>query len=237
MNWTQIYKLLKIALIACVTMFAFEIIFEIPVITTSISNYIANLNTMWLVWASIWFIMFIQVCFIPIPAYIVINTSIHIGIIQTSNGVLKMFSDTNYWLFILITITAYMAGAVVAYLIGKKWGAKAVKWASGSEEDYDKWASIINKKGKWWYTASVVLPVFPDDLLCMVAGSVKFDFKWFFVSNLVGRSIGLITMVASLSLLKASSNGFPIALVLWGLITLLNIASLWYIKKYRLNTV
>ena len=64
-----------------------------------------------------------------------------------------------------------------------------------------------------------MLPIFPDDLLCFVAGAVKFDFKFFFVSNLVGRGIGLVSMIFTLSLLNnCNSGGVPWSFIVWSAI-------------------
>ena len=108
-----------------------------------------------------------------------------------------------------------MCGCLLAYWLGYKFGKKAVKWCAGSEEDYDKWSSYLNKKGKLWYLITVMFPFFPDDLLCLVAGAVKFDFVWYTIANVIGRGIGLLTMILFLKFIGIVSNGIPIMLILW----------------------
>lgn len=214
MKKKQLEKILIAAMIATLLMFVFEIIFDIPVVSNWISGWVMG-QTSWLIYVAIWFIMFLQVTIIPIPAVIVLTASIGAGIIKASMG-LAIFGQLSTWIFIVVTVSAYMLGAVIAYLVGRRWGQKAVQWAAGSEEDYVKWTNFLNReKSKWIYALTVVLPIFPDDLLCMVAGSVKFDFHFWFWANLIGRTIGLICMLGSLVIIGAG-GGSPLAAIAWG---------------------
>ena len=202
MNKQQIIKILKVSMIATAIMLGFEILFSFDVIT----NWFGELITKSGDWAYlvIWAIMFLQVTILNIPAYVILSASVSIGI------------STLSWEFILVTISAYMCGCLLAYWLGWKFGKKAVKWCAGSEEDYDKWCNVLNAKGKWWYLITVVFPFFPDDLLCIVAGSVKFNFWFYFFSNLIGRTIGLITMLYTLKLIGMIGGGFPFMIIVWG---------------------
>ena len=232
MKKEQVLKILITMIIATAIMFAFDIFFSIDSVSNAISRWIISLqNLKWIMWAAIWLIMFVQVCFIPIPAVVVIQAAMSVKVIQPELGVIGMFGTLDLWLFVIITMTAYMAGAVVAYFMGKKWGKKAVRWCAGSDEDYDKWPNVLTQKGKWWYAASVILPVFPDDLLCLVCGSVKFDFHFFFWSNLVGRSVGLLTMLGALAIVNG--GGGHLSLIAWGVALVGEIIAYFVIKNYK----
>ena len=175
----------------------------------------------------VWLIMFIQVWLIPIPAYVILLASTHTNLI--SSGFLNIAS--NDVIFFLVTISAYICGFCLSYYIGRKWGSKAVEWASGSKQDYEKWSNILTTKGKWWYALTVLFPFFPDDILCLVAGSVKLNFKFFFLVNTVCRSVGLICMIETLKFLGTwNSGGFPFTLLIWGIILLANIIALIVVK-------
>ena len=112
--------------------------------------------------------MFLQVTILNIPAYVILSACASIGVEILS------------FKYILVVLSAYMLGCVLAYYLGFKFGKKAVKWCAGNDEDYDKWSEFLNKKGKWWYFMTVVFPMFPDDILCLVAGAMKFNFIWYF---------------------------------------------------------
>lgn len=211
MTTQQIRKLLDVGLIACALMFGFELLFSFDVITNTINSWIQGDYVLII----IWFLMFIQVCIVPIPAYIVLNACVILPSIQLS------VTTARGWLIIAVILSAYILGAIVAYWVGRKWGSKAIRWCAGDDTSYQKWSDLLNTKGKWWYAASVLLPIFPDDLLCMVCGAVRFKFRFFFWSNLIGRGIGLVTMTAALTLLHyTSGEGFPWSVVIWGVVVL-----------------
>ena len=75
-------------------------------------------------WIVIWVIMFLQVTILNVPAYIVLSACVSIGV------------ETLSFLFIVVVLSAYMCGCLLAYWLGYKFGKKAVKWCAGSEEDY-----------------------------------------------------------------------------------------------------
>lgn len=226
MNKTQTIKILQVMLIATALMFAFEVFFSFDCITNWISDLIYSADD-WLVYLIVWVLMFVQVCLIPIPAYVVLNACVIIPSISLGLG------TATGWLMVANILSAYIAGAVVAYWIGRIWGQKAVKWCAGSDADYDKWADFINRKGKGWYALTVLLPIFPDDLLVLVAGSVKLGFWFFFWTNLICRGIGLICMVGALQVLHSfSSGGVPISVIAWGVV-LVGIFVAWLILKIK----
>ena len=218
MKKEQIIKLLKVFLVGTAIMLITEIIFSIPQINNFFSDLVINSNG-WVVYLVIWLIMFAQVTILNIPAYVILVASINSGI------------NVLGWQYLLTVISAYMVGCILAYFLGKWFGIKAVKWCAGSEEDFENWCNIINKKGKWWYFATVILPIFPDDLLCIVAGSIKFNFIFYFFANLIGRSIGLITMLLTLKLISNIGGGFPFMIIVWGIALIAEFIALIILNK------
>ena len=182
----QLIKGLFLVMITCAIMLAFEVIFMIPEVENTFIG-IVNGDSKWLLYAGLWLLMFLQTTIIPIPALTILVAANSTNLIT-----LNLMADIPFY---IVTLTAYIAGVIVAYWMGRKWGRKAVKWVAGSEEEYEKWAGVINNKGKWFYFLTVLFPIAPDDLLCFVAGSVKLDFKFFIFSNMIARTIGLITTV------------------------------------------
>lgn len=209
MNKTQVLNVLKLALIAIAAMLFFEILFSFNSVTNAISGFIASFQDVWL-YVIIWLVMVIQVCLIPLPVYIVINAAIVIDSIDVS------LTTPKGWLFILITMSAYMVGCIIAYFVGRKLGKKAVRWCAGNEADYQKWVDVVGRKGKWFYAMTVVLPVFPDDLLCFVAGGVSMNFGFYLAANFFGRLIGLVCMIWSLQFINSFNRpGIPATLIGW----------------------
>ena len=218
MKREQLIKILKVALISTIIMLIAEAIFDIPAVTNWFANIIKSSTGVW-VWVVIWIIMFLQVTILNIPAYVILSASVSIGI------------ETLSVLYVLVVISAYMCGCLLAYWAGYKFGRKAVRWCAGSDEDYEKWSNFLNKKGKIWYLATVVFPFFPDDLLCLIAGGVKFNFAWYSISNLIGRTIGLVTMLYTLKLIGFVSNGIPLMLIVWAVALIAEIILLLVLKN------
>lgn len=218
MNREQIYKILKVCLVATALMLVFEIIFSLDVINNFFTNLITTSNGI-VVYLIIWLIMFLQVTILNIPAYVVLSASMSVGMSVLS------------WEYLLTVISAYMCGCILAYWLGRWFGVKAVKWCAGSQEDFEKWSAFINQKGKWWYFLTILLPVFPDDLLCLVAGSTKFKFGTYCLFNFIGRSVGLITMLLVLKLIGMMGGGFPFMIIVWAVALIVEIVALAVIKK------
>lgn len=200
-NKFSVDQILK-AIFLCVTciaiMLAFEILFSFDSITNSFVGIVENENS-WLAWLGLWLIMFLQTCVIPIPALPIFIAADKMNMIT-----FNILKDIPFYLIIM---SAYILGVIIAYWIGYKWGKKAVKWVAGDDEEYNKWANLINSKGKWVYFCTVLLPIFPDDLLCLVCGSIKLNFSFFLLSNIIGRLIGMISTVYILITAISSIGG------------------------------
>lgn len=222
MNKEQILKILKVCIVATIFMLLMELLFSISYVSSFFSRLIANSNGA-VVMLVVWVVMFLQVTILNIPAYSVLSVCISIGINAWS------------WEFILTVVTAYMAGCILAYWLGRWFGVKAVKWCAGSDEDFNKWSSFINKKGKIFYFCTILFPIFPDDLLCLVAGSIKFNFALYTIFNLVGRFVGLITMIWTLKLIGLTGGGSIITLIFWAVALLAEIICYIIVKKRHKN--
>lgn len=218
MTQEQIQRILKVCIIATVIMLIFEVIFSIPAINNFFNGWITSTSG-WVVFLVIWLIMFLQCTVLNIPAYVVLSASVSIGLNCMS------------WQYLLTVITAYMAGCILAYWIGRWWGIKAVKWCAGSQEEFDKWSNLLNTKGKWYYALTVLFPFFPDDLLCIVCGSVKFDFIFFTIANLLGRSIGLIAMILTLQAIGSIGGGIPLMVIVWAVALIIELIIYLKINK------
>ena len=218
MKREQIIKILQVAIISTVIMLVAEAIFDIPAVINWFSDIITSSKGVW-IWIIIWIIMFLQVTILNIPAYVILSASTSIGI------------KTLSFAYIAVVLSAYMAGCLVAYWLGYKFGKKAVRWCAGSDEDYDKWSKFLNKKGKIWYFLTVIFPFFPDDLLCLVAGSVKFDLGFYTIANFVGRGIGLVTMLITLQFITNFGNGIPIMLIVWAVALIAELVFYFVIKS------
>ena len=204
MKREQILRVLKVALVTTSILLVFEIIFSLEVVNNFFLGLISGANG-WVAYLIVWLIMFLQVTILNIPAYSILAACTSIGM------------KTLDIVFIIVVLSAYTCGCILAYWIGRWFGKKAVKWCAGSEEDYNKWSNVLNSKGKWWYFATIIFPFFPDDILCIVAGAIKFNFGLYTLIQFVGRGIGLITTILTLQLINTVSGGFPFMIIVWAI--------------------
>jgi uncharacterized membrane protein YdjX (TVP38/TMEM64 family) len=91
-----------------------------------------------------------------------------------------------------------MLSSLMMYLIGRFGGYNLCKKLLG-EEDCEKASDLLNNKGTIFFPIMMLFPMFPDDALVMVAGTLKMSLKWFIPSIVVGRGIGVATIIFGLS--------------------------------------
>ena len=98
-----------------------------------------------------------------------------------------------------ISFTAVMLSSFMLYVLGRFGGYSLCKKIIG-EEDCEKASDLLNNKGLIYFPMMMMFPVFPDDALTMVAGTLKMSLKWFVPSIVLGRGIGVVTIIFGLSL-------------------------------------
>ena len=223
---TQITKLLWTVVVCTALLLVVEVIFQIPAVSQAFSPETLNNSDSTIIWVLLWLLMFAQVTIIPVPAmpiYVFCNRT---SLVAPGPNITDLFSLETLF-FICFVVSACLAGSLVAYALGKFGGKKAVKWIAGDEEDYDKWSKTLNcTAGKYIYTATVFLPIFPDDIICIVAGALSIDFKFFLFANIFGKLVGAFCLLIFLRVPYISDffqgasaeGGIPWALVVYALL-------------------
>lgn len=102
------------------------------------------------------------------------------------------------WQAFLVAFLGVMITSFMLYVVGRVGGYAICKKLLG-EEDCERSIILLNK-GTVFFPAMMMLPVFPDDALVMVAGTMKMKLAWFVPSIVIGRGIGITTIVFGLSL-------------------------------------
>ena len=187
-------------------------------------------------WIALWMLMFLQVTIIPIPMLPILVLCNKTSLVASEQGLSALFSWQTIG-FTLFCTSAIVAGSMVAYVLGKLFGRRAVKWAACNEEEFDKWSHAFNsKKGKVLYGLTVLFPLFPDDVISIVMGAVKMDFLYFTVVHTICSFIGTFTMLFFMRLpylnefFNSSGEGFPVALVVYAILLFICIIALVIIK-------
>lgn len=168
------------------------------------------------VWGPLVFIVLqaLQVFLLPIP-----------GVLTVGAGVF-LFGPLKTCLYSYIGI---VGGSLIAFWIGRVVGYKAAAWLVGREA-LNSWLQKVKGKDRRILTAMFVLPIFPDDILCFVAGLSTMTWRYFIIMQLISRGI-------SVALTSFSVGGMIIpyntwwGLLCWGIIGIAIILLFVFIYK------
>ncbi|MFA5758155.1 MAG: TVP38/TMEM64 family protein [Clostridia bacterium] len=161
------------------------------------------------------FISFLQVTFIPIPAMVTVLAGVAIY--------------GPFWASIL-SLIGIMLGAMTAFILGKIFGFRLIKWVVGDDSAH-KYAKMLNKKGKFLLIAMFLLPIFPDDLLCLVAGTTEMSYGFFFLANLITRPVAIFPIAYFVSGTLVPYSGW--GLYVWPIIIILLGVTIFLFYKYQ----
>ena len=144
-------------------------------------------------------VQFLQVVILPIPSTVTVVAGS------------ALFGPLLGSVYSLIGI---LLGSFTAFAVGRFAGYRVVAWLVG-KETLDKWLDKIKGKDKIFLSAMFVLPVFPDDVLCFVAGLSSMSFGLFAVVIVLSRILAIFTTSYSVSLIPFDTWW---GLLIWGLI-------------------
>lgn len=146
-------------------------------------------------WAYVVYIVlqFLNVVLLPLPGFLFM---------------LAALSIFGVWPTFCVTLLVTWAGSIVCFWFGRTCGNKAVVWCigTGSAERYQK---LLGKKGNLLFLIMQILPFFPDDMLCMIAGLTKMKFSFFLVAMLIAKPLYIAT-VCFCGLIPFSGWGIPV---------------------------
>lgn len=133
------------------------------------------------------------------------------------------------WEAFFISYIAVMIGSLIMFWIGRKAGKKFLNWIVGEDEAI-KWKKRLSH-GKYLFLLMMLFPMFPDDILCVVAGMTNMSFSFFFWTNILARGLGIFCTVFFGSGAIIPFHGW--GLIIWGVIILF-VAILFYLSvKYQ----
>ncbi|MBQ7352120.1 MAG: TVP38/TMEM64 family protein [Clostridia bacterium] len=160
-------------------------------------------------------IQLLQVVFLPIPASIIcIVGSLIYGPILGS----------------IYCCIGVLGGSYISYFLGKIFGYKLVAWIVG-KDNTDKYSEIIQNRGFVFLALAFLLPMFPDDILCFIAGITQMKTSVFFWVTLITRPIGVVFMAIFGGGHIIPFNGW--GLYAWGAILLVAVAFVYIIYRWQ----
>ena len=178
---------------------------------SALREYIAQFGS----GAAILYILFsfLQVVILPVP-----------GSISVAAGV-ALFGPLRCTVYSFIGITL---GSIVAFALGRIVGYRAVSWIAGKEE-LDKWLEKL--KGKDYLILSIMflLPLFPDDVLCFVAGLSSMSWRYFLIMIIITRALSVSSTAYSFGLIPFNTWW---GILIWILIAALVIVAFYLVLKF-----
>ena len=130
-------------------------------------------------------LQFLQVIILPVP-----------GIVSTAVGV-AIFGA--FWTAIY-SVFGIVLGSFTAFYIGRKWGNKAAGWLIG-EDTLVKWRKKLKGKDNLFLTLMFILPLFPDDVLCFIAGLSTMSNRYFAIMIICTRILSIYATCYSVDLI------------------------------------
>lgn len=132
--------------------------------------------------------------------------------------------------FILSSIGVFI-GSMICYAIGRFCGRKIVHWLAGDK--IDKYLDILSTRGKGPFVIMQLLPFFPDDVLCILAGVTNMNFWFYLMTMLVIRPIviAVYCFLGSGSIIPFSGWGIPVWILIFMIFITLGILTYKYQDK------
>lgn len=121
-------------------------------------------------------VQFLQVTVLPLPSTI------------TTLAGIALFG---IWKTVLYSSIGIIAGSMFAFFLGRTFGIKLIVWICGAKM-FSKYRRFSEGKDVLLLYAMFLLPFFPDDLLCLIAGLGTMSYKSFFVMMLITRPLGAL---------------------------------------------
>ena len=156
---------------------------------------------------------FLQVVLLPVPGSVAVGVGV------------AMFGPLKCAIFSFIGI---VIGSIVAFYVGRKIGYKAACWIAG-KDSIDKWLDKL--KGKDYLILSIMflLPLFPDDVLCFVAGLSSMTDRYFIIMIIITRAISVVSTSFSFELIPFNTWW---GIMIWIAILALIVLSFKLVMKY-----
>ena len=160
-------------------------------------------------------IQFLQVTVLPLPSTI------------TTIAGIALFG---VWKAVLYSTIGIIAGSIFAFYLGRIFGVKLVVWICGAKM-YSKYRELTQGKDVLLLYAMFLLPFFPDDLLCLIAGLGTMSLRSFTVMMLITRPLGALWVAGVFKgAVSIPFNGWGIAV--WAVIFIATLTIFIVLYKY-----
>lgn len=167
------------------------------------------------VWMPVFYVtlQFLQVVVLPIPS--VVSTLAGVAIFEA-------------WRATIYSLLGILLGSFLAFWIGRKLGYRAVRWMLG-EETLQKWQKKLKGKDELVLTLMFLLPLFPDDVLCFLAGLSTMSARYYCVMITISRVLAVSATCYSVDLIPFTTWW---GIALWCVLLLAVVAAFVFAWKH-----
>lgn len=111
---------------------------------------------------------------------------------------IALFGST--WQTFLLVFGGVVTSSLIMDIIGRFGGSRLITKILG-QDDYGKALHLLTTKKYTYLPFMYLLPMFPDDALCMVAGMTKINFWYHLTVILLCRGVGTATIIFGINLI------------------------------------
>lgn len=133
-----------------------------------------------------------------------------------------------------ICFSSVVITSIVMDLIGRFGGSKAIIKILG-KEDFEEAKGLVQEKGMVYVPVMYLLPIFPDDAICMVSGATKMNFWIHLLEIILCRGIGCATIIFGVQIIPPEVSSFsshnPIDYLRVGILILTYLGLLLYLTR------
>jgi uncharacterized membrane protein YdjX (TVP38/TMEM64 family) len=118
-----------------------------------------------------------------------------------------------FWPGMLITWAATVTASQINFMLARRLGWPLV-YRMAPRELVDRWKGVVQDKGMLFFLLTLVLPIFPSDLMCYLAGFSRLSPRQYALVNALGHLPCAVGMsLAGAGLLSVSLSPLGYALV------------------------
>lgn len=183
--------LIIILIIACVSVGLYFLFKALGITDVNGLQHLISKTGPWaiIVFIAIQTLVTVFLCFVP-------------GISMTFIIVAVALFGANWKCFLICAGSVFLS-SLIMYLLGRLGGRKIINKIIG-ENEINKAEIIIKEKGQIFFPIMMACGGFPDDALVCIAGLSRMNLAFFVPSVLIGRSVGIATIVFGISLIPFS---------------------------------
>ena len=131
------------------------------------------------------------------------------------------------WQAFALSFSGVVLCSIAMYVIGRAGGYRICEILLG-EDDCKKASDLLNQKGAIYFPLMMMFPVFPDDALVMIAGTLRMSMNWFIPSILIGRGIGVAAIIFGISSIPFDKFTTPLHWIIFIVVCAILISAVFY---------